>query len=246
MLADWHAAAPTVTLPSTRSWFVCRRRNITGMDSVQTALAHGGRIAPELRARSPVYYWQTTTQANSRHEAVCATKRGTWHLLTFGSHGRFSFLASRKCFWPDPMPSPANRFRRKPFGRVLDSCTNHSLETLPVEWMRAHNISTASRGIGYWKWKPYLILRHLESLAEGDVLAWLDYDLILSQDLSALFCLGQNAEQGVALFHFPCHVERAWTKRELAEAMGANDAMLNSVQVYGGMCATLGLDPPSG
>ena len=59
--------------------------------------------------------------------------------------------------------------------------------------------------------------------------------MILEQDLTSLFCLGQNAEHSVALFHFPCHVERAWTKAELAEAMGATEAMLRSVQVYGGL-----------
>ena len=51
----------------------------------------------------------------------------------------------------------------------------------------------------------------------------------------ALFCLGQNALHGVAAFHFPCLTERAWTKRELADAFNATDAMLDTVQVYGGL-----------
>ena len=145
-------------------------------------------------------------------------------------------LANRKCYWPDPKPNPAMRLKRHGV-HVVDSCTNASLTSLSPEWARAHNITFDSRGAGYWRWKPHLILQHLEKVADGDVVVWLDYDLILAHDLSALFCLGQNAEQGVALFHFPCHVERYWTKRELADAMGATAAMLDSVQVYGGLMA---------
>lgn len=51
----------------------------------------------------------------------------------------------------------------------------------------------------------------------------------------ALFCLGQNSLHGVAAFHFPCLTERAWTKRELADEFNATDAMLDTVQVYGGL-----------
>ena len=62
-----------------------------------------------------------------------------------------------------------------------------------------------------------------------------DYDLHMDRDPSALFCLGQNAQRGIATFHLPCLTERAWTKRELADALNATDAMMDSVQIYGGL-----------
>eukprot|EP00965_Chrysotila_dentata_P128147 4236849-Pleurochrysis_carterae.AAC.4 len=70
---------------------------------------------------------------------------------------------------------------------------------------------------------------------EGEVLAHVDYDLISLPDVRALFCLGQNAKQGVVAFHMPCHTDRAWTKAELAIAMNATDQMLDSVQIYAGL-----------
>ena len=73
----------------------------------------------------------------------------------------------------------------------------------------------------------------------------MDYDLLLGQDSSALYCLGQNAQHGVAAFHMPCFTERAWTKRELADALGADDAMLDSVQAAGAEAALFEMRIPS-
>ena len=52
---------------------------------------------------------------------------------------------------------------------------------------------------------------------------------------NALFCLGQNAPNGIALFHMPCLTERAWTKKECSDALNATEEMLDSVQIYAGM-----------
>ena len=35
-------------------------------------------------------------------------------------------------------------------------------------------------------------------MSDGEVLVHADYDLVLANDLRALFCLGQNAARGVA------------------------------------------------
>ena len=50
-------------------------------------------------------------------------------------------------------------------------------------------------------------------------------------------CPCQNAPRGISVFHLPCLTERSWTKRELSDALNATDAMLDSVQIYGGMIA---------
>jgi hypothetical protein len=194
--------------------FTCRQRTMHNLTEAESRLAHQGTIAPELRSRSPVHYWQTHKQPWAQYEAICS-KAHSWHVLTFGSHGKYQKLASLKC------SGAANRFRRN--GQlVLDSCQNLTLSSLSPDWAAAHGVSLTSagdlskptsRGAGFWVWKPYSILRRLEQLKMGDVLAWIDYDLILPQDLTALFCLAQNAGSGIAVFHFPCLTDRAWTKR---------------------------------
>ena len=205
---------------SSRMNFTCRNDTMHNLTRDEADLAFGGLISERLRRASPVYYWRTSSQRHSRHEAVCS-KRTKWHLLTFGSHGKWFDFARMKC-------------RRAP--KVgADSCTALSLKNLPTRWSEAHGVSQDVRGAGYWRWKPYSILKKLQAMEDGEVLAYMDYDLGIGRNLSALFCLGENAAQGVALFHFPCWTDRAWTKRTVTVALNATDSMLDTVQIYGGM-----------
>ena len=197
--------------------FTCRGHAMHNLTAEQARLAHSGRIGARLRRNSPVYYWQTTPQRRSRHEALCK-KDSRWHLTTFGSHGKFEEKAKAKC-------ASVNRLKH----RVVDSCTALSLADLPAEWVKQHGIVVGTRGVGFWRWKAFTILQRLSSMADGEVLVHADYDLLMApppytDDLSTLFCLGANAPLGVATFHFPCFTDRAWTKAEAAEALNATDA----------------------
>ena len=200
----------------------CRRRTFTNLTADQLALARDGVISQSLRAASPVFFWQTTRQRRSRREAICS-KNTAWHAITFGSHGEFADLARMKC-------------RRAALVRpAIATCTNLTLQDLPPRWAKANGATRGSRGAGYWRWKPYTLLRRLQALGDGEVLVHLDYDLAIGRNLSALFCLGQNAPRGVAAFHFPCWTDRGWTKRELADAFNATDRMLDTAQLYAGL-----------
>ena len=214
-------------------------RNLT---AAEFSLAHDGAIAPDLLRRSSSYYWQTAAQERSRHELICE-KTTRWHILTFGSHGNYWELAKRKCHGNGnggtfaPNRAETRRLHRQLGHKVrnVDTCTNLTVASLPKEWAAAHGINASVRGAGYWRWKPYAIQQKLASMGEGEVLAWMDYDLVLLDHEPWSLCLGQNVEAGVAGFHFPCLTDRAWTKRELADAIGADDRMMDSAQLYGGL-----------
>ena len=145
-----------------RSSFSCKGREMSGLSRAHSLLAHRGLISPTLRAASTVYYWRhTAAQERSRHEAVCSKASG-WHLASFGSHGSFADRASWIC----------RRARHEIGGRsrsaatrVLDSCTTSNLTSLPRRWRVRHNVSRAVRGAGYWKWKPFYLLKRLAKLA---------------------------------------------------------------------------------
>ena len=200
----------------------CRHRRFTNLTLDQLALAREGSISERLRSNSPVYYWQVARQRRSRREAICS-KRAAWHAITFGSHGKYADLAAHKCH-------RASRARPP-----IDSCTNLTLADLPPRWARANGATRNTRGAGYWKWKPFTLLRKLQAMGDEEVLVHFDYDLAIGHNLTALYCLGQNAPKGVAVFHFPCWTDRGWTKRELADAMNATDQMLDTAQIYGGL-----------
>ena len=134
----------------------CRRKTFTNLTADQLALARDGTIPQRLRSASPVFYWQTTRQHRSRREAIC-TKNTAWHATTFGSHGKFADLARMKC-------------RRAAQVRpVISTCTNLTLQDLPPRWAKANGATRGSRGAGYWRWKPYILHKRLQALADGDV-----------------------------------------------------------------------------
>jgi hypothetical protein len=197
--------------------FTCRSRTLK-LPPAEAALALNQQIEPQLRARSPIYYWRhgQPAQERSRREAVC-TKKGGWHLRSFGSHDWWAQAAREQC--------DAARWRD------LDSCKAFSLQDLPEDWRRANGVNSSSRGAGWWRWKPFYLLRELRTLAQGDVLVHADYDLVLAKRPHALWCLGQSAARGIAAFHMPCLTDRAWCKREVASALNATDAMLDTTQV---------------
>lgn len=110
-----------------------------------------------------------------------------------------------------------------------------SLEDLPLAWRNANSVNSHTRGAGWWRWKPYYLLRELRQLGEGEVLVHADYDLILNKKPSALFCLGQQVAKGVGAFHMPCLSEASWTKREVATALNASEDVMQTVQIYAGL-----------
>lgn len=204
--------------------FTCRRRTLQ-LSPSEAALALEGTITRSLRQRSPIYFWKHVkpAQKRSHREAICTKDRG-WHLRSFGSHGFWAQAAREKC-------DALKRWRQ------LDSCSAFSLEDLPVDWRLTHGVNQSIRGAGWWRWKPYYLLLELRKLPVGDVLVHVDYDLQFNRRPACLWCIGQNAPRGVAGFHMPCLTDRAWTKRETVAAMNADDAMLDTSQLYAGLLA---------
>ena len=208
--------------------FTCRGRTLQ-LSPAEAALALEGKIDPLLKSRSAVFYWAhaAAEETHARHEAICKKNAG-WHLRSFGSHGPWALKAQEKC---GSLAGVARNVRRG----ELDSCKAQSLADLPEEWKAASGVSNATRGAGWWRWKPYYLLRELRSVPHGDVIVHADYDLVFSASPAALWCLGQNERRGVASFHFPCLTDRAWTKRETAAAVDATAAQLDTSTLYAGL-----------
>jgi len=211
------AAADVVTCHGTRL-----RLSPNGSTTERAAaqLVHQGIVSPVLGANSPVHYWRHVDQPRRAGYSALCHKQAAWHVLTFGSHGKYERAAARVC--------------KTALHAGADSCSSSTLDDLPAQWRTTHNVSNTTRGLGHWKWKPFVILRRLRELQNGDVMLYVDRDLRLGSNLSALFCLGQNADR-VACFHQACYTERAWTSHELATAVGAGPPELDSVQINGGL-----------
>jgi hypothetical protein len=84
-----------------------------------------------------------------------------------------------------------------------------------------HAILDATRGAGYWLWKPYLLSETLNVMDDDDILVYCDAGIAITGSLSPLFDICEE-NSGILLFHAhyddygapgPC-INSRWTKRD--------------------------------
>jgi hypothetical protein len=78
---------------------------------------------------------------------------------------------------------------------------------------RNRGILQQKRGNGYWLWKPYFIVRTLESLAPGNWLFYCDAGAHFVAPIEPLLDVSRHDCQDVIVFELP-YPERRWTKRD--------------------------------
>lgn len=78
----------------------------------------------------------------------------------------------------------------------------------------------SKRGGGYWIWKPYIILKHLQSLNENDILIYADAGCTIPNNQKTVNTLNNyikflhESENGIIAVHNP-HIECKWTKGDV-------------------------------
>ena len=99
---------------------------------------------------------------------------------------------------------------------------------------RNKNIFNYERGAGYWLWKPYIILKTLEIMEDGDFLIYSDAGSAFVNKISYLINTCNRDKRDVMCFCID-QQERKWDKRDAIVLMNAdNEEILNSNQI----CAT--------
>ncbi|WP_288550180.1 hypothetical protein [uncultured Brachyspira sp.] len=73
-----------------------------------------------------------------------------------------------------------------------------------------------SRGFGYWCWKPFIVLKTLESMNDDDILLYADVGCHLNKEAINKFYkyLDIVIENGALCFELG-YVEKSWTKSDL-------------------------------
>lgn len=86
---------------------------------------------------------------------------------------------------------------------------------LPKEFKEKNQrILSCKRGGGYWLWKPYVVKKTLEQLAEGDYLFYCDGGAFVVRDLHLLVRFMEKEQSDILFFDLDC-VEKEWTKRDI-------------------------------
>jgi len=120
------------------------------------------------------------------------------------------------------------------FKRARDYCCKKALQThffdvvkgfspddLEPEWKEAHKeILSVSRGGGLWLWKPYLVLKMLQEMQEGDFLFYADSGTFFVRSPKYIF--ESMANEDVWVTDTPL-IEKQFTKPSLFSRMGCEE-----------------------
>jgi hypothetical protein len=69
------------------------------------------------------------------------------------------------------------------------------------------------RGIGYWLWKPYLILESLKKMNEGEVLVYADSGVEIIKPLTPVLEICEK-QQDIVFFHVHSYLNSSSTRRD--------------------------------
>lgn len=89
-------------------------------------------------------------------------------------------------------------------------------------------IFSERRGWGYWLWKPYLLLKTMDQLDEGDICFYADATSVFTASPEVLFERCRKSD-GIVLFENAHYINCNWTKADCFNLTGLN----SKYYVYG-------------
>ena len=97
-------------------------------------------------------------------------------------------------------------------------------------------ILSQSKGIGYWLWKPYIILQTLKKFDIGDIVIYSDCGVEIIQNLKPLIDLCNN-KTDILLFANSNLINKRWTKKDCFILMDCDeDKYWNGLQCDAAFC----------
>lgn len=127
-----------------------------------------------------------------------------------------------------------NSFSGKVFGS-FDDVIEFGPDDLDEHFLRKNNhILKHSRGGGYWMWKPYIVLKTLEKVNEGDLIFYCDSGVVFIKSIDPLCAILQESNKDILTFQLPL-IEKQWTKRDAFVLLNCDTPeFTDTPQVLGG------------
>jgi hypothetical protein len=118
----------------------------------------------------------------------------------------------------------------------FDEARPYLIEDLDEDFKEKNkSILQQEKGAGFWLWKPYIILKQLELMEDGDLLFYSDSacDFISSIDPLIEVLDNFSGDKQILLFELEdYHLNRQWTKRDCFIHMNMdNEEVTNSVML---------------
>ena len=141
---------------------------------------------------------------------------GSVVLITFGDgHERYRTAAKRIVAQAEEIGL---------FSRI-ENYTDEDLQADPDFWERHSTFIKANRrGHGYWLWKPYLIMKTMETMADGDLLLYVDSgcEIDVRRRDEFIRCF-EIAKTDLVMCAPSGYLEHQWSKMDLIVHLNCND-----------------------
>ncbi|MBN1841174.1 MAG: hypothetical protein JW883_02695 [Deltaproteobacteria bacterium] len=135
------------------------------------------------------------------------------------------------------------RLHKSALNYGIDECISCTMKDIKRSDFYRKNklILDQERGVGYWLWKPFIILDTLHKVDEGDIVMYSDSGAEVIGDIQPLIDICQ-AKNGLVFFQVHnqdgtdggVHLNRKWIKRDCFVLMGADyEKFYTSGQVAG-------------
>lgn len=119
----------------------------------------------------------------------------------------------------------------------FDGAVNFTDKNTNFEFVKQYDDIHTTRGFGYWKWKPLILLNVLGQVKDNDIVAYIDSGNCIINDLDYIF--NKCDEQEIVLFdnrdgnyERTTHKNKTWTKRDCFVIMNCDtDSYYNAPQV---------------
>lgn len=96
-------------------------------------------------------------------------------------------------------------------------------DIIPTPFFERHrSILSHKRGVGYWLWKPHIIIEVMKSLEEGDIVIYADCGIEIIDNLDPLVQLCKEQEP-ILLFANHNFLNAQFTKRDCFVEMGCDE-----------------------
>lgn len=117
----------------------------------------------------------------------------------------------------------------------IDQIYSFSPENIDKNFFETnYEILSNPRGNGYWLWKPYFILKVLQTLNEEDFLFYCDSGAYFVDNVNSLISLQKSINQDIVPFHDQ-HIEKYYTKRDTFLLLNCDEVQYtDSLQIWAG------------
>lgn len=113
--------------------------------------------------------------------------------------------------------------------RGMDAHVMYTRRDLDADFVeRNKDILSARTGVGYWLWKPYVILKTLRMIPENDVVLYMDVGASVSKNMAKYLRLLKTHD---AVFFENWHANAPYMKRDCYERMGFTADVLEKPQL---------------